>query len=97
MPFMVRQGNQVEFIVELLDAVGQNSAPPQVKLVLTLTDQNGNLFGITTLDMSLRGFVWVVVWDSSVAPIGLTTISIVVPSLVTLAPPDPVMRICKGI
>ena len=96
MPYIVRKGNQVEFIIQLSDANGRSTTPPSLKLLLLFTDESGQSAGFQVLTMSLRGFVWVVVWDSSTAPLGLTTL-VVLPPLGTLAPPDPIMRICTGV
>ena len=96
MPYIIRKGNPVEFVVELLDANGSLTTPPSLNLRLSFTDESGRPAGSQVLTMSLQGFVWVVVWDSSVAPLGLATL-VVLPPLGTLAPPDPVMRICTGV
>jgi len=96
MPYIVRRGNQVKFVVELFDANGRTPVPPSVNLGIAFTDMNGNPAGSATLAMVLHGFVWVVVWDSSGAPDGLATLSINPPTG-AIAPPDPIMRICEGI
>ena len=96
MPYIVRKGNPVEFIIELFDANGRSTQPPSLKLLLLFTDEGGQSTGFQVLTMSLRGFVWVVVWDSSTAPLGLTTL-LVLPPLGTITPPDPIMRICTGV
>jgi len=95
-PYIVRQGNQVEFVIRLLDAAGRSTTPPSLQLLLQFTDESGQSAGFQVLSMSLQGFVWTVVWNSGTAPLGLATLLILPPSG-SLAPPDPVMRICKGL
>jgi hypothetical protein len=94
-PYIIRQGNQVEFIIELLDAAGLNTTPPSLQLLLQFTDESGQSAGFQILQMSLQGFVWTVVWNSGTAPLGLATLIILLP-FGQVAPPDPVMRICRG-
>jgi len=96
MPFIVRQGNAVELIAAFSDARGNVTTPPSAQLVITYTATNGSTASqsLTMLPLSLHGYL-TATWNSSVAALGLAIMNIVAPTG-SLAPPDPIMRICQG-